>query len=92
MAGFAHLLAPLHLPGLTLKNRLFSAPTSLAELGAGEHYSKENLDYYRLKAAGGTALVTVGDVIVDLDTGRSHPQQVGINDPPAWMASAAATR
>ena len=42
-----------------------------------------NIDYYRLKAAGGCALVTVGDVIVDLDTGRSHPQQVGMNDPSA---------
>ena len=83
MSDYPHLLTPLHLPGLTLKNRLLSAPTSLAELGPGEHYSKENLDYYRLKAAGGCALVTVGDVIVDLDTGRSHPQQVGINDPTA---------
>lgn len=78
-----HLFQPLRVAGLTLKNRLLAAPTSLAELGPGEHYSKENLDYYRLKAAGGCALVTVGDVIVDLDTGRSHPQQVGINDPTA---------
>lgn len=83
MTRFAHLLEPLRLPGLTLKNRMLSAPTSLAELGPGEHYSKENMDYYRLKAAGGTALVTVGDVIVELETGRSHPQQVGINDPSA---------
>ena len=83
MSKYSHLLTPLHLPGLTLKNRLLSAPTSLAELGPGEHYSKENLDYYRLKATGGTALVTVGDVIVELETGRSHPQQVGINEPSA---------
>lgn len=80
---YPHLLEPLRLPGLTLKNRLLSAPTSMAELGPGEHYSKENIDYYRLKAAGGAALVTVGDVIVELETGRSHPQQVGINDPTA---------
>ena len=48
-----HLFQPLRVAGLTLKNRLLAAPTSLAELGPGEHYSKENLDYYRLKAAGG---------------------------------------
>lgn len=86
-----HLFQPLRVAGLTLKNRLFAAPTSLAELGPGEHYSKENLDYYRLKAAGGCALVTVGDVIVDLETGRSHPQQVGVNDPSAvpYLAAAA---
>ena len=83
MHSYEHLLRPLRLAGLTLKNRLLSAPTSLAELGPEEHYSKANLDYYRLKAAGGCALVTVGDVIVDLDTGRSHPQQVGLDDPGA---------
>jgi 2,4-dienoyl-CoA reductase-like NADH-dependent reductase (Old Yellow Enzyme family)/thioredoxin reductase len=62
---------------------MLSAPTSLAELGPEEHYSQANIDYYRLKAAGGCSVVTVGDVIVDLDTGRSHPQQVGLDDPGA---------
>ena len=81
MFAYSHLFQPLQLAGLTLKNRILSAPTSLAELGPGEHYSKSNFDYYRLRAAGGAALVTVGDVIVDIDTGRSHPQQVGMNDP-----------
>lgn len=49
MHSYEHLLRPLRLAGLTLKNRLLSAPTSLAELGPEEHYSKANLDYYRLK-------------------------------------------
>ena len=83
MSEYSHLLAPLQVAGLTLKSRLLSAPTSLAELGPEEHYSQDNINYYKLRAAGGAALVTVGDVIVDLDTGRSHPQQVGINDPSA---------
>jgi len=83
MIQYPHLLAPITLAGLTLKNRMFSAPTSLAELGPDEHYSKENIEYYKLRALGGAAVVPVGDVIVDLDTGRSHPQQVGINDPSA---------
>ena len=80
MRQFSYLTAPIKLAGLTLKNRMFSAPTSLAELGPDEHYSKENIEYYKLRALGGAAVVPVGDVIVDLDTGRSHPQQVGIND------------
>ncbi|MDR1766114.1 MAG: NAD(P)/FAD-dependent oxidoreductase [Lachnospiraceae bacterium] len=81
MKNYDHLCAPLKLAGATLKNRMLSAPTSLAELGEGEKYSPANIAYYKLKAAGGCSLVTVGDAIVDLDTGRSHPQQVGINDP-----------
>ena len=31
MHSYEHLLRPLRLAGLTLKNRLLSAPTSLAE-------------------------------------------------------------
>ncbi len=80
---YENLLRPLKIGGITVKNRMFSSPTSLAELGPEEHYSRENIEYYKLRALGGAAVVPVGDVIVDLDTGRSHPQQVGINDPGA---------
>ena len=83
MASYEKLLQPLQVAGLRLKNRMLSAPTSMAELGAGEHYSDDNINYYKLKAAGGVALVSVGDVIVDLSTGRSHPMQVGLDDPTA---------
>ena len=86
---YEHLLAPLKIGGITVKNRMFSSPTSLAELGPEEHYSKENIEYYKLRALGGAAVVPVGDVIVDLDTGRSHPQQVGMNDPSAFPYLAA---
>lgn len=76
---FPNLLKPLTIGGITLKHRMMASPTSQAELGAEEHYSKENIEYYKLRALGGASLVTVGDLIVDLDTGRGHPQQVGIN-------------
>lgn len=79
MRKYGKLCSPLQIGGVVLKNRMLSAPTSLAELGPDEHYSPANIAYYRLKAMGGCSLVTVGDVIVDLNTGRSHPQQVGIN-------------
>ena len=78
---YPKLLSPITLAGLTLKNRIFSAPTSLAELGPDTKYTKENLEYYKLRAAGGAAVVCVGEVIVDLENGQSHPQQIGINDP-----------
>ena len=83
MSRYEKLLQPLQVAGLTLKNRMLSAPTSMAELGPNEHYSDDNFNYYKLKAAGGVALVSVGDVIVDLETGRSHPMQAGLDDPTA---------
>ncbi len=82
MKKYEHLLSPLKLAGLTLKNRMFSAPTSLAELGPDRHYTKENIEYYKLRALGGAAVVPVGDTIVD-ESGSAHPQQVCINDPSA---------
>ena len=81
MNRYENLLKPIAIAGLTLKNRMFSAPTSMAQLGPDEQYTDENYYYYKLKASGGTALVSVGDTIVDLVTGRSHPMQVGINEP-----------
>ena len=80
---YPHLLAPITLAGLTLKNRMFSAPTSLCRLGPDMHYTKENIEYYKLRALGGAAVVPVGDVVVDAETGLSHPEMACMNDPTA---------
>lgn len=78
---YPKLLRPITLAGLTLKNRIFSAPTSLSELGPDTKYTREGIEYYKLRAAGGAAMVCVGEVIVDLQNGKSHPEQIGIDDP-----------
>ena len=78
---YPKLLRPITLAGLTLKNRIFSAPTSLSELGPDTKYTREGIEYYKLRAAGGAAVVCVGEVIVDLQNGKSHPEQIGIDDP-----------
>ena len=80
---YPHIFEPLQLPGLTLKNRIFSSPTSVAEISAQETYTTENMEYYKMRAASGVAMVVVGEVMVDLQRGRSHPLQVGINEPGA---------
>ena len=41
MPRYDYLMKPLTVAGLTLKNRLLSAPTSMAELGPEEHYTDE---------------------------------------------------
>ena len=43
MASYEKLLQPLQVAGLRLKNRMLSAPTSMAELGPGEHDSGDNI-------------------------------------------------
>lgn len=46
---YPKLLRPITLAGLTLKNRIFSAPTSLSELGPDTKYTREGIEYYKLR-------------------------------------------
>ena len=86
MNPYASLFRPLKVGGITLKNRLLSSPTSTSGFDAAGHYSDEIISYYRLKALGGTSLVTVGEGIVDLKTGRSKPVQIDLSDPTAEVS------
>jgi 2,4-dienoyl-CoA reductase-like NADH-dependent reductase (Old Yellow Enzyme family)/thioredoxin reductase len=81
MSEYPHLLAPIKLAGVTLKNRILSAPTSLAELSAEGHLTPDNILYYRMKAAGGCAAVFIGDAIAHGATGIAHPRQIALDDP-----------
>jgi len=78
---FPHLITPLQLAGLTLRNRLCSAPMSIPEFDPALRFKQEFLDYFKLRAAGGAASVTIGEGMVDLVRGRSHDQQIRLNDP-----------
>ena len=60
MSKYDMLLSPFKLGNLTLKNRMISSPTSLAEMGPGGVFSPENIAYYELRAKGGAAIVNVG--------------------------------
>lgn len=77
---YPNLFSPIKIGPLTLKNRIVSAPTSLAELSAEGHLTRENIAYYKLKARGGAAAVTVGESIVHSATGKSHPKQILLDD------------
>lgn len=77
---YPHLLSPLRVGNVTFPHRMLSSPTSQAQLSPEGYLTAENIAYYRMRAAGGAGLVTVGDCIVNLADGRSHPMQVAIDD------------
>ncbi len=77
---FPHLFSPLKVGPLTLKNRIEAAPVSQAELSPNGYLTRENIAYYRLKAKGGAAVVTVGESIVHTPTGKSHARQIPLDD------------
>lgn len=78
---YPHLFAPLQIGTLYLKNRIFAAPTGMMSLTPQGHLTDDNMAYYARKAAGGAAVVTLGESIVDTATGRSHDRQVAMDDP-----------
>ena len=86
MNPYSTLLRPLRIAGLTLKNRLLCAPTSMSGFDSAAHYSDEAIGYYKLKAMGGTALVTVGEGIIERATGMSKPTQIDLSDPGAAIS------
>jgi len=73
---YPHLFSPIKIGPLTFKNRIQAAPTSIAEISPECHLTRDNIAYYKLKAKGGAAVVTVGESIVHSATGRSHPKQI----------------
>lgn len=83
MSGYNMLLSPFKLGNLTLKNRMISAPTSLAEIGPNNTFSRENIAYYELRAKGGASIVNVGECVAHGATGIDHPSQVVLDKPNA---------
>jgi len=61
--NYPHLFSPVKVGNLTLKSRLLASPISLFDLGlTKEHrHTVNDFFFYKLRAAGGAAMVTVGD-------------------------------
>ncbi len=77
---YPSLCSPLRVGPLMFKNRIEAAPTSLAELSPQGYLTRDNIAYYKLKAKGGAAVVTIGESIVHTPTGKSHPKQIPLDD------------
>jgi 2,4-dienoyl-CoA reductase-like NADH-dependent reductase (Old Yellow Enzyme family)/thioredoxin reductase len=77
---YPHLLAPVRVGGLLLKNRIMSSPASQAEIDNMGFLTDRNIAFYKRRAQGGSAMVTIGDCIVH-ETGIDHPKQVKMWEP-----------
>ena len=51
MNKYPNLISPIKIGSLTLRNRIMSAPTSLANLTPAGHPTRENIAYYKLLAS-----------------------------------------
>ncbi|GAB1475464.1 FAD-dependent oxidoreductase [Bacillota bacterium] len=83
---YKHLFSPLTIRGITLKNRIEAAPISVFDLSntPERHLSERDMDFFRVRAMGGAAIVTLGDAIVHpsgIDTGNlPSPKVMACND------------
>lgn len=89
---FPNLFSPLKIGGLTMKNRIISAPMTYPILTSDGSLTPEAAAFYELRAKGGAAVVTVSELIVDGKMGKYYPVQVTIDAPNAKDSLAVAAR
>jgi 2,4-dienoyl-CoA reductase-like NADH-dependent reductase (Old Yellow Enzyme family)/thioredoxin reductase len=78
---YQSLFQPITIGNVLVKNRIFSAPTSLNWGAVDGNLTPETIAYYELKAKGGAAVVTMGESIVHTPTGKSHDRQIELDNP-----------
>ena len=83
---YRNLFSPIKIGNLTLKNRIFSAPTSLNWGAVDGNLNLETIAYYEQKAKGGCAVVTMGESIVHSATGKSHDRQIELDNPKSLVS------
>ena len=76
---YPHLLSPIRIGNLRLKNRIIAAPTSPSMITTEGHMTPEMIAYLEEKAIGGCAVVTYGEAIPHSATGKSHNKQLQLD-------------
>jgi len=77
--NFTHLFEPYTLRGVTLRNRLISAPCERNYANTDGSVTQRYIDYVEERARGGVGLINLESIYVD-PVGRGHIRQLGIHD------------
>src|SRR4030043_15048 len=76
---YEHIFEPYKLRGVTLKNRLISAPCERNYANTDGSVTQKYIDYLVERAKGGVGLINVESIYID-PVGRGHIRQLGIYD------------
>lgn len=76
---FKHIFEPYQLRGLTLKNRLISAPCERNFANTDGSVTQRYIDFVVERAKGGIGLINIESIYID-PVGRGHIRQLGIYD------------
>ena len=78
---YPYLCSPLKLGGVTLRNRMCSAPMGFPDLTEDGCLTEGAIAFYELRAKGGAAVVTVSEACVDYAHGKSHGRLINLTNP-----------
>lgn len=81
MTNYPLLFTPLKIGPVTMKNRIQTGPMSIVEMDAKQGLTDQAIAFYESFAAGGAALVTIGESIIRTNNGKTHSQQLMLGDP-----------
>lgn len=78
---YPHLCKHLHVGGVTLRNRMCSAPLGFPDLTETGCLTEGAIAFYENRAKGGAAIVTISEAIVDYAHGKSHGRLINLQNP-----------
>jgi len=77
---YPNIFSPLQVKGMTLKNRIIMPPMGTNYATFNGEVSETMMNYYELRAKGGTALIIVENACVDFPMGTNGTKQLRIDD------------
>jgi 2,4-dienoyl-CoA reductase-like NADH-dependent reductase (Old Yellow Enzyme family)/thioredoxin reductase len=78
MNKYPHLFSPIKLGDLTLRNRILQSPIGAPSLTPGGLLTPDSIAFFESKAAGGAAVVTIGESVVYSKTGLSRNRRLNV--------------
>lgn len=81
---YPHLLSPIKIGSMTLKNRIALSPMNLRELDHNGGLTQRDIAFCERFARGGVSLITIGESCVGRETGASESFMLRINNPGAF--------
>jgi 2,4-dienoyl-CoA reductase-like NADH-dependent reductase (Old Yellow Enzyme family) len=93
MNNYPYLFSPLKVGNLTLRNRIEAAPTAPWIITPEGYFNHDTIAYFELKAAGGAAIVHIGECLVHSKTSiKFWPDTTRLDDPNSFAGLALAAR
>lgn len=78
---YPNLCKPLRIGGITLRNRMASAPLGATDILADGTPGPRTLGFYEARARGGAAIVTVSELVVHPETDGSQMLHLSLSTP-----------